>query len=59
MVFLGLDLANISLDRSIETSTTQGRSKSMEIWESSPIGGEVREEASDETSEIGADYDWM
>ena len=54
MVFLGLNISNISLEQDTEPPTTWGRTGGVEFRELGPTSEEVCEEALDETSETGA-----
>ena len=57
MAFLELELSNISPKRDTKPTSSQDRSGGVEIQELGPGGEEVREEASDKASKIGAGHD--
>ena len=56
MVFLGLNLSNISLEQDAKPLITRDRSRGVEIHELSPAGEKVCEEAPDKTSETEAGH---
>ena len=57
IAFSGLDLSNISSEYSTKPSTTQGRSRGVEIHKLDPAIERVHEEVPDEASETGASHD--